>query len=126
MAATCYLAYIYIFDKPNGEFKVLCVGGTAGDKDICLFAFGQVAYGIVTLGQITIGFVNISQIGIGLLFGIGQIQGGIGYILVAQVTNAFYIWKCQIGLAFLKIGAAQVGIQCLWPWYKKVTPVVMC
>jgi len=105
-AACLYLVWTIIFSQPT--FKVLCVGSDASAKNaICLFAFGQFAYGIVAVGQVAVGVFTLSQVGIGLLFGVGQMMAGIGFS-VGQVASgckcfgmlALGWYKAKIGFGF--------------------------
>jgi len=80
---------------------------TSYEHAICLFAFGQFAYGIVAVGQMAVGIFTLSQIGIGLLFGVGQVIGGIGFS-VGQVASGGKVYgmlpigwyKAIFGLGF--------------------------
>jgi len=82
---------------------------TSNEHAICLFAFGQFACGIVAVGQMAVGFFTLSQVGIGLLFGVGQIIGGIGFS-VGQIASGCKVygmlpigWYKACGFGFYEI-----------------------
>ena len=107
-----YYVHEYIFSKGFGNMKFFCFGQVAGDKDLCFVAFGQFAYGIITIGQISVGLINLSQIGIGLFFGIGQIS--VGYIFnVGQIAVSSYVYQAQVALGLWKVRKAQIGANSL-------------
>jgi len=102
-------------------FKWVCTDnnhdGPDWDTHLCFFSAAQsFPRGIIVVGQLGAGLFFLGQVGVGVIFGMGQVVGGCGFT-IAQITLAGHIFCAQLGLAWHKVGRAQMGLHALYPFY---------
>jgi len=122
---------VFIQEVATGSrpFQAVCTESAFGNNDmadhVCLFAFGQFAYGIFAFGQFAIGIVAIGQMSVGLLFGLGMLAGGSG-ITIAMLAVSVFPYASLLGIGLWRCWRSLIGVNLLEPFFGNRTLSVGC
>jgi len=64
-----------------------------------------------------VGLISLGQLSVGLLFCVGQLAAGLGVSLLGQFAVGSFIWRCQLGLGLIKVGAGQLAVSIIAPFF---------
>jgi len=117
MATALYFWVHLVIGDGTKPVKGVCTNLNAMRDNVCILAVGQVSYGVIAFGQLAVGLVTVGQLAIGILFCVGQLCASMGAAPLGQLAFASYIYRCQVGIGLIKVGAGQLAVSIMAPFF---------
>ena len=115
---TCVVLFLLV-PRLSGtkNFKWACSSRnmwTNASDQICFFAAGQSAFGVVAVGQLALGIIAIGQVSLGI-FTMGQASVSVIFTLVSQISTSMIVAYSQFNVSVLYVRYTLLGTSPLKP-----------